>query len=66
MTKLLVTIPASIEKELRKDSNEQDKPIASIVRRALVEYYERRGVLVEGKVGRGGWRPRRDTLPEAG
>lgn len=47
LKRLVAKIPASLSEQLERDSDAEGAPVSSIVRRALEEYYKKRGLVFD-------------------
>ena len=62
MAKLAVTVNAAMEKALIDEAAKRGAPVASVVREAVKEFFEKRGVKLDAGVDWGG--ARRGTSAE--
>lgn len=56
MAKLGVTIPDDMDRALAAEAKRRGAPLALIVREAIAEYFDQRGIKISGEVGWGGLR----------
>ena len=54
MARLGLVIPDELENQLKVESDEQERPVAVIVRKAIEEYFASRGKIVKINVQWGG------------
>lgn len=58
MPKLGINVTHEMEKALAEEARKRGAPVASVVREAIKEFFEKRGVHVDGGVSWGGDRRR--------
>jgi hypothetical protein len=61
MPKLAVTVTEEMEEALNREAGKRGAPVSSVVREAIKEFFEKRGIQIGGEVSWGGNRRVEDT-----